>query len=212
MQSGLRNSCIFFPYDLTHLILLMSTFKLWRSIKLYCYIYRFQTFISSFLSHCNLWLRGCKKLGKEVQTNPMTLLPSRILYWQYFRMITVFWDMKLLYLPDCCEHFLRSDLGVSVLSMCNVVHCSFIIHYFTTCSGLNDNLQMYRLLYFRTLLLTVMQFSFSCCFSLSGLHAVVFDFVQFTDKNTHNEWLWWLTSTQQSSCSNKNTQGIHNTL
>jgi hypothetical protein len=41
--------------------------------------------------------------------------------------------------------------------MCNIVHCSFIRNYFTTCVSLNGYLQVYRLLYFRTLLLTVMQ-------------------------------------------------------
>jgi hypothetical protein len=39
--------------------------------------------------------------------------------------------------------------------MCNAVRCSFIKHYFTTCFGLNGHLQVYSLLYFRTLLLTV---------------------------------------------------------
>jgi hypothetical protein len=50
-----------------------------------------------------------------------------------------------------------SDLGASASSMCNIVRCSFTRHYFTTCVGLNGHLQVYRLLYFRTLLLTVMQ-------------------------------------------------------
>jgi hypothetical protein len=38
----------------------------------------------------------------------------------------------------------RSDLGVSASSKYNVVHCSFIRHYFTTCFGLTDHLQVYR--------------------------------------------------------------------
>jgi hypothetical protein len=29
--------------------------------------------------------------------------------------------------------------------MCNVLRCSFIRHYLTTCFGLNDHLQVYRL-------------------------------------------------------------------
>jgi hypothetical protein len=40
----------------------------------------------------------------------------------------------------------RSNLGVSTLSKFNVVRCSFIGHYFTTCFGLNGHLQVYRLL------------------------------------------------------------------
>jgi hypothetical protein len=49
----------------------------------------------------------------------------------------------------------KSDLGVSAPSVFNVVRCSFIRQYFTTCFGLNGYPQAYRLLYFRTLLLTV---------------------------------------------------------
>jgi hypothetical protein len=60
----------------------------------------------------------------------------------------------------------RSVLGVSALSMCNIIRCSFIRHYFTTFFGLNGHLQVQSLLYFRTLLLTVMQFYFSCCYCL----------------------------------------------
>jgi hypothetical protein len=72
----------------------------------------------------------------------------------------------------------RSDLGVSAPSTCNVVRCSFIRQYFTTCFGLNVHLQVYSLLYFRTLLLIVEQFSFACCyclllFWLCGLHMAV---------------------------------------
>jgi hypothetical protein len=54
----------------------------------------------------------------------------------------------------------RSDLGVSAPSMCNVVRCSCIRHYFITRFGLNGHLQVYSLLYFRTVLLTVMRVSF----------------------------------------------------
>jgi hypothetical protein len=50
--------------------------------------------------------------------------------------------------------------------MCNTVCCSFIRHYFTTCFRLNGYLQLERLFYFRTLLLTLVRFSFSCCYSL----------------------------------------------
>jgi hypothetical protein len=35
-------------------------------------------------------------------------------------------------------------LRVSAPSNCNVVRCSFIRHYFTTCFGLNGHLQVYR--------------------------------------------------------------------
>jgi hypothetical protein len=52
--------------------------------------------------------------------------------------------------------------------LCNVYPCSLIRHYFTTCFDLNGHLQVYRLLYFRILLLTVMWFSFYCYFWLCG--------------------------------------------
>jgi hypothetical protein len=65
-----------------------------------------------------------------------------------------------------------SGLGVSAPCMCNVFRCSFVRHYFTTCFGLNGHLQVYSLLYFRTLLLTVMRFSLvaiaACCFGYVG--------------------------------------------
>jgi hypothetical protein len=38
----------------------------------------------------------------------------------------------------------RSDFGLLAPSKCNVVHCSFIGHYFTTGFGLTDHLQVYR--------------------------------------------------------------------
>jgi hypothetical protein len=60
-----------------------------------------------------------------------------------------------------------TDSVGSAPSMCNVFRCSFIINYFTTCFGLNGHLQAYRLLHFRTLLLTAMRFSLSCCYSYS---------------------------------------------
>jgi hypothetical protein len=60
----------------------------------------------------------------------------------------------------------RSDLGFSTPSMCNVVRCSFVRPYFTACFGPNGHLQVYSLLYFRTLMLTVMRVSFSCCYRL----------------------------------------------
>jgi glucan phosphoethanolaminetransferase (alkaline phosphatase superfamily) len=47
--------------------------------------------------------------------------------------------------------------GVSAPSVCNVARCSFNIQYFITCFGLNGHLQVYRLLYCRTLMLTVMR-------------------------------------------------------
>jgi hypothetical protein len=56
----------------------------------------------------------------------------------------------------------RSDLGVFALSVWNVVSCSFITHYYATYFGLNGHLQVYTLLYFRIVLLTVIRFSFSC--------------------------------------------------
>jgi hypothetical protein len=52
------------------------------------------------------------------------------------------------------------DLRVFTPLKCNVVRCSFIRHYFTTCFGLTGHLQVYRLLWLRVLLLTVMRFSF----------------------------------------------------
>jgi hypothetical protein len=52
--------------------------------------------------------------------------------------------------------------------MCNIFRCSCIRQYFITRFGLNGHLQVYRLLYFRTLLLTVMRFSFSCYFGYVG--------------------------------------------
>jgi hypothetical protein len=77
------------------------------------------------------------------------------------------------------------DLGVSAPSMFNDVRCSLIRHYFTTFFGLNVHLQVYRFLYFRTLLLTVMRVSFYCCycfllFWLCVLRVVSFSFVRFS--------------------------------
>jgi hypothetical protein len=62
------------------------------------------------------------------------------------------------------------------------------------CFGLNVHLHVYSLLNFRTLLLTVMWFSFSCCyclllFWLCGLHFFfLFDFTKTPTTNDYDGW------------------------
>jgi hypothetical protein len=99
----------------------------------------------------------------------------------------------------------QSDLGVSAPSMCNVARCSFIRHYFTTCFSLNGHLQVYRLLYFRTLLLTVMQFCFSvviasCYFWLCGCQ---FSFNQLLHIHKSSSYWCYMVLTLTSSLNNK---------
>jgi hypothetical protein len=78
------------------------------------------------------------------------------------------------------KNVIISDLGVFAPSECNVVHCSFVEHYFTTCFGLTGHLQV---LWTKIVLLTVMQLSFLVLrlplviFWSCGLHVVAYGFV-----------------------------------